>query len=236
MSILSREVQQEQGLEHVASLPLLLPRVNLLPPEIAERVVFRKVQVGLGAGVLAAAALVAVGYVAALGSVSSAQSHMDTATAQQSSIQSQSAKYRDVTAVYAEADAAQAQLTDAMGDEIRYSQLLNDLSLTVPGNVWLKSVTFTPPAGAAPGAVTAAGTAPVGLAGPVGNLAVTGVAFTHDDVAVWLDALAGLKTYKDPYFSSSTEGLIGNRKTVGFSSTATVLSTAQSGRYKKSGG
>ncbi len=44
-----------------------------------------------------------------------------------------------------------------MGDEVRFSQLLNDLSLTVPSNVWIQNLSFTqaPPPAAAPGAVAA---------------------------------------------------------------------------------
>ena len=41
-------------------------------------------------------------------------------------------KYADVPKVYAAVDAAEAQLKLAMGHEIRYSFVLNDLSLTIP--------------------------------------------------------------------------------------------------------
>ena len=63
-----------------------------------------------------------------------------------------------------------------------------------------------------------------------------GVAFSHDDVATWLEALGRLKTYANPYFSSSTEALIGARPVVNFSSTVDVTPTAQSHRYNKAGG
>ena len=39
------------------------------------------------------------------------------------------------------------------------------------------------------------------------------VGFKHDDVAVWLESLAKQKGYVNPYFSSSTEALIGTRQT-----------------------
>ena len=231
---MSTDVGQERL---VATASVLLPRVNLLPPEIAERVKFRRIQLGLGAGVLAAVGVVGLAYLGASSSVSDARTRLDAATAAQSVLQNQTAKYRDVTAVYSQAVASQAQLTDAMGDEVRYSQLLNDLSLTVPSNVWLKTLAFAP--SAAPVAVPGAAAAPVVVAGapvPVGTLTVGGVGFSHDDVAVWLESIAGLKDYADPYFSTSTEALIGTRKSVSFSSTATLLSTAHSNRYSKAGG
>lgn len=206
-----------------------LPRVNLLPPEIAEGRRMRRIQVGLGGAVVGALGVVALLYVGASSSVSSAQTELDAANARHASLQAESAKYRDVTAVYAQAAAAQAMLTQAMGEEVRYSQFLNDLSLTVPENVWLKNVTFSQSAPAAPSAAAAASATAAGI----GTVTFTGVGFSHDDVAVWLESLATQKGYTNPYFSSSTEALLGTRKTVNFTSTATLTSAAYSGRYTK---
>jgi hypothetical protein len=64
----------------------------------------------------------------------------------------------------------------------------------------------------------------------------TGVGFKHDDVAVWLESLASQKGYANPYFSTSTEALLGTRKTVNFTSTATLTPAAYSGRYSKPAG
>jgi Tfp pilus assembly protein PilN len=211
----------------------LLPRVNLLPPEIAEKAAFRKVQIGLGSAVLATVGVVGLLFVSAGHSVSSAQADLDTATTKHASLQAEATKYRNVTALYAAADAAQAQLGNAMGDEIRYSQLLNDLSLTVPSNVWFKSLTFAPSiaTGPAPAGGAAAAAAPT-----FGTLSLSGVGFSHDDVAAWLDAVAGLKTYANPYFSNSTVALLGAKDTVTFNSTASLTDKALSKRYKPTGG
>ncbi len=216
----TREKTSEQRL--VGTGLAVLPRVNLLPPEIEERRRFRRIQYGLGAGVLAAVGVVAMVYLAAAGSVDAANEELTAAQAENSRLQAESATYKDVTAVYAKAAAAQAMLTQALSDEVRYSRFLNDLSLTVPENVWVKNLTF------AQAAVPAA----VGAAQPgVGTVTVTGVGFSHDDVAVWLESLAGQKGYANPYFSASTEALVGTKKVVNFTSTATLTSDALSGRY-----
>lgn len=204
-----------------------LPRVNLLPPEIEELRRFRRIQVGLGAGVAAAIGVVALLLVAANGSVASANSEVEAATAEQSRLKAETAKYADVQAVYAQAQAAEVMLTEAMGEEVRYSRFLSDLSLSVPENVWLKNLTFTQ------GEVPAA----VGSTEPgIGSVTVTGVGFSHDDVAVWLESLAGQPGYTNPYFSSSTESLIGPRTVVDFTSTAELTSEALSGQYTKPAG
>lgn len=204
-----------------------LPRVNLLPPEIGEARRFRRIQYGLGGGLALSAAVVALLYVAAVGSVSDATAELDAASAQNGALQSSAAEYADVTAVYARAAAAEAMLTQAMGEEVQYSQLLSDLSLTVPENVWLKNLTFsqTP--------------APAAFGQPepgIGTLTVTGVGFSHEDVAVWLESLAGQNGYTNPSFSSATEALIGERTVVEFASTATLTPEALSGKYTKPAG
>ena len=207
-----------------------LPRVNLMPPEVAEAKAMRRLQTVLGAAGVASVAVVGMLYVSASHSVSAANSDLEASKAQTSQLQGQVAKYKDVTATINAANAAQGQLVTAMGDEVRYSQLLNDLSLAVPSTVWLKSLAFSS-AAAAPGAP---GAAPVSYNGvlPMGTLTVQGIGFSHNDVALWLDALAGLdKTYANPYFTNSTEALIGKRPTVNFNGNAVVLSSAQSHRY-----
>ena len=205
----------------------VLPRVNLLPPEIEEGRRFRRIQYGLGAGVALTVGAVALVYVAAAGSVKDASAELDSASATNTQLRTEAAKFNDVTAVYARAAAAEAMLTEAMGQEVRYSRLLSDLSLTIPENVWLKSLTFAQvPSPAA-----------LGSAEPgIGTVTVSGVGFNHDDVAVWLESLAGQKGYTNPYFSSSTESLIGPRTVVDFTSTATLTADALSGEYTKPAG
>ena len=220
MSVLSD--LQQQTTQPVGSGLVALPKVNLLPPEIAESARFRRVQMGLAGGALAAIGVVAMLYVGASGSLSEANTELAASQATGSQLQAETAKYNDVTAVYAQAAAAEAMLTQAMGEEVRYSQFLNDLSLTVPENVWVKELTFTQ-----------AATEPVlGSTEPgIGTVTFSGVGFKHDDVAVWLESLAKQKGYANPYFSSSTEALIGTRTTVNFSSTATLTPDALSKRY-----
>jgi hypothetical protein len=81
-----------------------------------------------------------------------------------------------------------------------------------------------------------AGTVVAATPAGIGTVTFTGVGFSHDDVAVWLESLATQKGYANPYFSSSTETLLGTRKTVNFTSTATLTPAAYSGRYTKPAG
>lgn len=224
MSVLSEHREQQST---AALSRLELPRVNLLPPEIGERVRFRRIQYGLGLGVLGALGVVVLLVAVASGNVDSANQDLDASNTTAADLKQQTDSYAGVNAVYAKAATAKAQLTQAMGQEVRYSQLLNDMSLSVPENVWVTNITFAQTDGTAP---AAAATAVAGDPG-IGTVAFNGTAFSHDDVAVWLDALAKQKGYANPYFSSSTEKLIGTKKAVEFDSTVTLTPAALSGRF-----
>jgi Tfp pilus assembly protein PilN len=199
------------------------PRVNLMPPEIAEASKFRRFQFVMGATLVGAAGIVAALYVNAHHEVNSAKSQLQTAQADATHLQGQLNGLQSVQAVYSQVAARQTMLAQAMGGEVRWSYYLNDLSLKIPTNVWLTNVAATE----TPGAPSAAGT----TAG-IGTITFGGIAFSHDDVATWLDVLAREHGYANPYFSNSTEGLIGARKIVNFTSSVVLTTDAESGRYK----
>ena len=126
-----------------APVAVRLPRINLLPPEIAVRQTLRKVQAGLGGGVLAALGVVLALQLAAAGSVQEAQATVTTAEAEHTALVAQAGRFRDVTDVYTRTAAAQAMLVDALSDEVRYSRFLEQFSTTLPDHVWVTSLTFT---------------------------------------------------------------------------------------------
>jgi Tfp pilus assembly protein PilN len=208
-----------------------LPRVNLLPPEIEQARQFRRVQFGLGGAVLAA--LVAAGalFVAANAQVGEAQDHLDANKAQATQLQSNVDEYAEVPLVLGQVDAARAQLGQAMGQEVRWSYFLNDLSLKIPRHVWLDSMIVT---SSAPTAVTTVDQyAAVGVA----TIAFEGHGYRHNDVAAWLNSLARQKGFTQPYFSDSTVDPVGtDEDAVKFSSTVTVTDDALSNRYTEKTG
>src|SRR4051794_40892801 len=175
-----------------------------------------------GAGVAAVAVVGLLTFNAHHG-VAQAKSDLQSAQSQQATLQSQLAGLQSVRDVYAQVDAKKAMLKQAMGSEVRWSNYLTDLSLKLPQNVWLTNVTATEQAaGASAGALAPAG---------VGSVTFTGVAFSHDDVATWLDALAKERGFANAYFSNSTKAMIGPREVVDFTSSVTLTQAALSGRY-----
>jgi Tfp pilus assembly protein PilN len=211
-----------------------MPRVNLMPPEIAEAARFRQVQMGLAGAVAAAVAIAGFLYYHEHQGVAAAKQQLQTAQQQNSALQQKLNSLSPVQQTFDAVQAREAMLSTAMGSEVRWSFILNDLSFRMPSNVWLTSMQVGQAQGAAAAApVTSSlpGTATTPVAVPIASISFSGVGFRHDDVAAWLDAMAKEKSFSDPIFTNSAESTIGARKVVTFGSQVTVTSLALSGRY-----
>jgi Tfp pilus assembly protein PilN len=184
----------------------------------------------MGGAVVVSGVLVAGLYTHAKSGVSTAQVAVTEAQTQQVSLQAKLTSLASVEQTQATVAAKQALLQQAMGQEIRWSYVLNDLSYRIPNQVWLTGVTASETAASPNGAAsvpTEPGTTLTGL----GTVTFSGVAFDHDDVANWLDSMAKEKGFAQPTFSSSTESAIGTRSVVDFGSTVVVDQNALSNRY-----
>jgi len=211
-----------------------MPSVNLLPAEIAEAARFRRLQFAMGAAVLGAVVVVGALYTHNHSKVGSAQAQLDSAKAQYVAAQGELAKLSSVQDVYNQVAQKQAMVQQAMGQEIDWSNYLSDLSLRIPDNVWLSSVQATETNTGLGSAVAA----PTGSLTPtgIGQITFSGIAFSHDDVATWLDMLAKEKGFANAYFSNSTKGTIGSKNIVNYSSSVVVTDDAKSGRFTKPAG
>jgi Tfp pilus assembly protein PilN len=213
---------------------VVLPQVNLMPPEIAEAERLHRLQRAMAGAVLVSAVLVGGLYWHAKQGVTAAQNELTAAQAQQTSLQAKYNSLNDVQQVFSQVQAKQALVQEAMGQEVRWSFMLNDLTTSVPDNVWLTSLSATE--SSAPGSTTPPTVGADGTTSGIGNVTVSGVAFHHDDVANWLDSMAKVKGFADPSFSSSTKGVIGTRIVVDFGSSIVLSADALSNRYTPEAG
>lgn len=202
-------------------------RVNLLPKVVAERIKERRAR--RLAVVLVAASMAGVGGLWFISSqeVTAATSEVATATAALTAANAEAARYNDVPRIFAAVEKAQTDLQTAMGKDVRWSYVLNDLSLVTPPGVALQSMTVIGASGdstAAPGTVGAD-------AAPVAKVTWTGEATGFYGIAAWLDALSKLPTYSNPYFSQSTKDSGSGHVT--FTSTADVGPAALSHRFDR---
>jgi Tfp pilus assembly protein PilN len=213
----------------------VMPSVNLMPPEIAEAARFRRFQLAMGGAVVAAIVIVGALYVHQHSSVKGAQSQLDAARSQQTSLQSQLTSLSGVQDVYTDVAARQALLAQAMGAQVKWSDYLTDLSLRVPDNVWLTSISATETAGPTTGTVAAAPATTSPLLNPgIGQITFNGMALHPDDVATWLDMLARERGFSNAYFTNSAE--TGLKSVVAFASQVNVTPAAESNRFVRPAG
>lgn len=222
------------------------PRVNLMPPEIAEAARLRRIQLGMGCAVLASVVVVGGLYLHERSGVSNAKNELQAAQAQQTSLNEKLASLNSVAQTFAAVHAKQNLLDEAMGQEIRWSYVLNDLSFRIPSDVWLTSISATENTAGATSTTTTAPTTtsstPTTLGGattangPIGSVSFAVTGFQHDDIATWLDALAKVRGFDGPTFSSSTETAIGTRTVVNAATAVNLTSAALSHRYSTGSG
>jgi Tfp pilus assembly protein PilN len=215
--------------------PVVLPRVNLMPPEIAEAERLRRAQAALVGAVVVSALLVGGLYYHAKQGISSAQNSLTTAQGQHTSLQTKYASLNYVQAPFTQVQDKQELLQQAMGDQIDWSFILNDLTTRVPNNVWLDG--FTASETSVPSGTPLP--APIGADGSttgVGTITVSGTAFQHNDVANWLVSMATIKGFADPSFQSSAKSVIGTRPVIDFTSSLILGNKALSGRYTQKTG
>jgi Tfp pilus assembly protein PilN len=227
--------------------PVVLPCINLLPPEIAERKAFRKMQLRLGSIVVVAAGLVGLVYVQVAGGVGPAQDRVDAAQSQSSVLQHQIAGLSNVTKTRAQFEASQAALAKVLGTDVRWSRYLNDLSISMPANVWVENLavsqTATPTTRSSTSTGTATGTTTPStgsssntVASGLGTLTIQGKALSFNDVAVWLDTLAKEKGYTNVWLGQGAKQVVGSQTVVNFTSTVTFTPAILSQRYTKQAG
>ncbi|MFL6137823.1 MAG: PilN domain-containing protein [Frankiaceae bacterium] len=211
-----------------------LPRVNLLPPEIADARRFKRVQMALGGAV--ALAVLAVGglYYQAHSGVSAANDDVTRAQQEGTSLQHELTTYQNVTAVKSQVETAEGYLHQAMGPQVLWSHYLSDLTLTLPGNVWLTTmqINLVGQAGASSGSSQGVqGALPA--ADAIGAVELQGSALSQRDVAAVLASIAKEKGFNNSYLTKSVEAVITNstKKVANFDVTVNVTMKALSGRY-----
>lgn len=226
------------------------PRVNLMPDEIAEEARIRRAKLVLVGAAAVSVAVAGSLYMLAGSEVNAAQESLDQATARGAVLATEVAQYADVPKARADLVSAQTQQYLAMGGEVRWSFLLNNLSLTLPKGTSLTEFKglidgVAPAAAAATGGAAEGGSASILGKPAIGEIQYSGEARGYTDVASLLDVLAKQKTLVDPYPGSVQEaeaaatgsGATGGGQGYTFTATASVSEKSLSHRYDiKDGG
>lgn len=214
-----------------------MPRVDLMPVEIAERKAFRRLQWSCVAGLVACVAVVASLDYQAHHSVRDAQEKVVAAQAAHTTMQRRVSALSSVDATYARVESAKALVGQTLAGEVRWSEQLRTLSTAIPTGIWFTTLSVAPFTGQTaastsdPASTTALGT----TASTVAMITFAGLAPSRDAVAMWIEAMDSQHGFSGATFSTTTETVLGGARYVNFSGTVTVTSAAESGRYTTAG-
>lgn len=197
-------------------------RINLLPPEVLERQRTRRRTVMVaGAGLLVLVVLAGFYFVQVL-TLQGVEDDIEIQRAENAQLEAQIAELQDIAALEDEIERTRLVLTGLLADRVLWSGVLRDVSLVIPGEVWLNGITAqlglteTDEAGA-----------PVATAtGVVGQISFSGVAFDHRDVALWLSRLEDVRGFINPWLSTSSKSPIGEQEAVTFTSSVDLSEQA----------
>lgn len=203
-------------------------RVNLLPGEIRERERVRRRGGAVAVvGVLVLAALGAFYFLQQM-RLNDLEQDLATQQAENDRLRGEIAELQEFDQQQRELAASQDLLNTLLADEVRWSGVLRDISLVIPGQTWLTTLNaqITPDAEA----TTQPAQGPSGL---IGQISFNGFGLSHRAVALWLTRLEDVEGFANPWVSTSQKTEIGLQEVVQFTSTTDlseqVLARSQGG-------
>jgi Tfp pilus assembly protein PilN len=203
-------------------------RVNLLPGEIRERQRVRRRGGAVAVvGVLVLAALGAFYFLQQM-RLNDLERDLAEQQAENDRLRGEIADLQEFDQQQRELAASQDLLTTLLADEVRWSGVLRDISLVIPGQTWLTTLNAQITQEAEGTTQPAEG--PSGL---IGQISFNGFGLSHRAVALWLTRLEDVEGFANPWVSTSQKTEIGLQEVVQFTSTTDlseqVLARSQGG-------
>jgi Tfp pilus assembly protein PilN len=196
-------------------------RINLLPPERAEKRRARQITTTIVAAGVALIVLLGLVYAAEIVRLQGQKHALDTQQTTNAALQSQVAQLSQFQQLETQLQQRSTLLSNLTQDEVRWSVVLADISLVIPSDTWLTNFTASENAsGTAQPAPGTTGTT------PLGSIQLTGTTFSHLDVAKWLTRLAGVDAFTNAYLSLSSKATIGPQPVVNFNSSVQLSDQA----------
>ena len=197
---------------------------NLLPADL--RTTRRKPPAAALAAIAAGAligAAIAGGFVAERGKVDERRVELETLKAQLARApRPKRPAVRVSPQVTAEKDARFAALNTALSGRIAWDRVLRELSLVLPADVWLSSLTANSPQAAATTGATAAPATGIGDGAQSNGLLVNGFTYSQEGVARLLSRLALVPNLDSVKLQSSSVTEVGKRRIISFAVAAAV--------------
>lgn len=202
-------------------------RVNLLPSEVVERVRQRRILTFSGAGVAAVVVIIGLLYALQVAAVGRTRNERDDEQVVLSQLQARVAELEPYRLLAQSIDARDNLLATAMGQEVSWATVLNDLAIVFPSN----SSLLTLAANATVGTDQAEA---VATPSNVGTVTFSG--YTVDRYAPGVEALllrlGQVEALFGVYLGSASADLTATTEVTSFNGTARIGPEAFSGRYR----
>jgi Tfp pilus assembly protein PilN len=225
------------------------PKVNLLPSWVTERRLVRRQRLGVAAGLAFVLLVLVLVWLAQSARADQAERAAASQRAVTDQLAAQRAQLQPWADLQAEVASAEQLRADVYAREVRFSGVLGDISMLMPDNAWLTTMTATlteAKPGQTGGAQAGGGQAVLvpgapGYGSPIGSITFSGTALGHVDVGRLVRTLDGAvkrnggSVYQNPYFTSSQEQTQSGQRTVTFSATVDLGPAAFSGRFQRPG-
>jgi Tfp pilus assembly protein PilN len=178
-------------------------QVNLLPPELRQRLAIRRTTSLVVAVALGVLALIGVFYFLQVQRLADAQDELETQQARNAELQSQIDGLQQFAALQAELAAKQELVSTIFVNEVSWSGALLDVSRVIPDASYLTNLTGQITA-AAEGEVAepTGGTPDTTL---IGNMTFQGVAQEVDTIATWITQLEQVQGWVNAWVTSAQE-------------------------------
>lgn len=196
------------------------PQVNLLPPEVAAARGLRAVKRWLLLGLVGVLVVCAAAYGFALTVKSTADTDLLTARNETVALQTEVGQYAEVPRVQGLLASGELAKTQALADEVLWSNYVGAIAVTLPGDTRLESFTAS---GRTPMADLAVSSDALAHGG-VGRIVMIARTPVIPDAAAWVDALDALPGLADTKVNTAT--IAENDGTVFYRTTVTVEVTS----------
>jgi len=193
-------------------------QINLIPPEIAARRRSRQITALVGAIGLGLVAIVVIVYLIQAARLAGEKNTLAGVKRDNTTLERKVAALSQFAQLQATLQTKEKLLTTLTQNEVRWSVLLSDVSLVIPSDVWLTTFSGSVQEATQQTPATAGAAQPI----VIGNIQMSGVAFTHLDVAKWLIRLADVREFVLPYLSLSSKSEIGTQSVVQFNSSVNL--------------
>jgi Tfp pilus assembly protein PilN len=179
-----------------------MSQVNLLPPELRQRLAIRRTTSLVVAVSLGVLALIGVFYFLQLQRQADAQDELEAQQTRNAELQSQIDALQQFAELQAELAAKQQLLSTIFVNEVSWSSALLDVSRVIPDASYLTNLTgqVTALAGEVPEPTTGAPETTL-----IGNMTFQGVAQEIDTIATWITQLEQVQGWVNAWVTSAQE-------------------------------